>query len=220
MDQEILVDGVPVRESAFVNALRANDKHSAALLVRQLIKDTRGGTSHLGLVLLSRAFRGLILGYLRSIWFPDDPDTAAEVWNDVLLRVHTRIGDFDPSRSGFLTWLFNQARWAALDTRRKQRRLEDRMSGEEIPDQADEAVEMPHIWTNTEAAAFRRAWKGLTTTERNLLRARFIDGYGHVEIARNQLAGKIPEEHVRVYVSRAVRQFKRLLDEEEFPYEA
>jgi len=45
-------------------------------------------------------------------------EDAEEVFNDTLLAVWREVGEYDPQRARFRTWVFLQARWVALDRRR------------------------------------------------------------------------------------------------------
>jgi RNA polymerase sigma factor (sigma-70 family) len=68
-----------------------------------------------------------VVGWLEQAFFAGDFQTAEEAWNDTLYRVWSRVEKYDEARSRFTTWVWNQARYAALDLRRKRR------TGREIP---------------------------------------------------------------------------------------
>lgn len=214
-DPYLAVAGRQLLESAFIGALRRREPDATSLLIKQMRQDRiKDDGSDLGLVLLSKAFRGMILSYLNRHWFQSDPESAQEAWNDTLARVYSQIGAYDPTKSTFLTWVFNQARYAALDIRRALRRNAKGMAAQVIVERGAAHEEMESPLSVTETNALQRAWRRLGERERKLLHLRYVQGYGNVEIARNHFSGDLPEEYVRVYVGRAVRRLKKWYEEE------
>jgi RNA polymerase sigma-70 factor (ECF subfamily) len=196
-----------------IASLLNNDPEATRALVAHIKEDAaRGDEDSPGLVLFSEAFRGKILGWLQHRHFPRDPGAAEEIWNDTLLRVWTRAAEYDESRSGFLTWAMNQARWAAWDhMRRVPKRQEFAPSpGVDLRSEEDESEPL----TKHEREALLRAFARLTETQRLLVRARFVAELPHGAIARDVLGGKQSEANVRVYVNRAMAVLRRYHDEE------
>ena len=190
-------------EGDFVQALRNRDQEAEALLVDQLVSDFGEGRDR-GLVLVSRAYRSRLLSYLQRICGGDE-QAALEAWNDTLLRVHSRVATYDPSRSRFMTWVFNQGRYAALDILRRDRRF--RQAGHSH-DRSDEIFEMPAPATASERRCLMKAMSELTETERHLLTLRFVEGFQPAEIARTFGPGGIPDTQIRVYIARAVKRLR------------
>lgn len=76
-----------------------------------------------------QAFRELLVRWQRPILsfvyrMTGDADTAADLAQEVFVRVFRKIGEFRlrPGRASFSTWLFQIARNAALDQQRQRRR--------------------------------------------------------------------------------------------------
>jgi RNA polymerase sigma factor (sigma-70 family) len=240
--RRLLVGRAYVEEFAFIEALQKGELQSTRRLVAQIKDDVAGGgEDSLGVLLLSKAFRGKVLGWLEHHWFPDDPGMAEEAWNDTLVRVWTRINSYDEGKSAFRTWVWNKARYAALDLRKSASRTRETPyagdeeaelrrraeSGESRPSDrlAKELIEEAERGfdgsgeseplSGDEARALRRALGRLTKEEQRLLYLRYVLGYRNVEIAREGLAGReLPEEHVRVYVNRAAKRLCRFYEEE------
>jgi RNA polymerase sigma factor (sigma-70 family) len=210
----------------FLDALRAGDRAAGDWIVRQLLDDVAHARSDSpALLLIQLAFRGKVVGWLTRSRFAGDERLALEVWNDTLFRLWARIEKFDPGRSAFQTWVWNQAKWAALDLKRKvaqsQREI-PRGRADEVVDEsrqeqeATRAFDEPHEpLTPAEEEAVRRAMRRLAPAEQWLLRLRYVFGFEPVEIARRELAGRaLPEDHVRVYIMRARQKLARLWAEE------
>lgn len=205
----IYLAGAHLDEAVFIQEIRARDAEATRLLVAQLREDAQAENGRSpGLVALSLAIRPCITAYVQRTFFAGDPESANEAWNDTLLRVYTRIDAFDPSRASFLTWVFAQASYAAADIRRK--RLKAPADMNPISHASDDA---PNPLSQVELRALEAAFSRLTDSEQTLLRLRYVLELGNVEIARTYLADKVPEEHVRVYVSRALARLRKNFDE-------
>jgi RNA polymerase sigma factor (sigma-70 family) len=186
-------------------------------------------------MIVQRALRPKIVWWLEQKYFRRDWTRAEEAWNDALYRIWTRIEEYDASRARFVTWVWNQARWAALDLVRHHR-AESRevpFAGEEVEGTAtgdgdaiadlllraleaeSERVSTPAPLPGGEEAAIRRAFRRLSVTEQRLLWLHYVLGVPHVEIARRGLLEPpLPEEHLRVYVNRAAKRLHRFYEEE------
>jgi RNA polymerase sigma factor (sigma-70 family) len=231
----LFVGGIQVEEASFIEALRRRDLEAERRLVQQLREDFRNvDRSPRGLLLLQRAFRGSIVGWLQRDLLRGDLQTAEEAWNDALFRVWSRIEQYDEDRSRFLTWVWSQARWAALDLKRKSEARRDiPYAGEERaaePEGGDEGIDLlarslekeaarwvdePEPATRFEERAIKRALDRVTETEQWLLRLRYVHGFRNVDIARKGLLEHpLPEEHVRVYVNRAAKRLRKYYEEE------
>jgi RNA polymerase sigma factor (sigma-70 family) len=239
--RRLLVGGAYVEELEFILALHKGELEATRRLVAQIKEDVAGGgKDSLGLRLLAKAFRGRVLGWLERRWFPDDPELAKEAWNDTLWRVWSRINSYDERRSRILTWVMNQARYAALDLIKSASRKHEipyagdedaemstrGESGESRPSdllakrlieearRLDESGESEPL-TGDEVRALRRALRRLKKEEQRILYLHYVLGYRYVEIARENLVGRVlPEEHVRVYGNRAAKRLGRFYEEE------
>jgi RNA polymerase sigma factor (sigma-70 family) len=65
----------------------------------------------------SGALYGLIYKVLK------DEDKAADVMQDVFLKIWKKIGDYDTSKGSLYTWMMNIARNAAIDLYRKEKNV-------------------------------------------------------------------------------------------------
>jgi RNA polymerase sigma factor (sigma-70 family) len=210
-----------------IDALQKRDPEVVRSLVNQLARDALSGETH-GLFLLSKAFRGKVIGWLARSYFNGDYEHAEEAWNDTLLRVWRRFGSYDARKSEFVTWLFNQARYAALDllrTAKWGREVPAGRAGEdednenvldrELQAEASRSFEEPHFLTGPEERALKSALARLSSTEQRLLRLRYVLEFEPVEIARLGLIDReIPETYIRVYINRAARRLRKLYEQE------
>lgn len=197
-------------DDELLDGLRSNARDAQQELVQRIRQDKEAAnTAAPGLVLMSSAYRPRVIPFLRRLCFGRD-ENALEAWNDTLFRVWDKIETFDETKSTFRTWVFNQARYAGMAITRREGR-----QGRPVPVEQDRAEDdVPEPRTQREQRALQTGWKRLSETEQEFLKLRFIEGYEPVEIARRFLGGRIPEEHVRVYVNRAVQRLRRFYDEE------
>jgi RNA polymerase sigma factor (sigma-70 family) len=214
--------GTTHQRSQLVDKLRRGDKQATDSVVIQLRDEAADNGDAPGLFVVQLAFREPVTRWLQKKGLANEA-TVADIWNDTLLRVHLNVDAFDATRSSFRTWVFNQARYAALDYGRRSRRISDEaesLSDEMVrprrmrePASYDEDPVVERL-DEDQRKALVSAWRRLSDTERELLRLRIVDGYGNVEIARGQLEGRIPEDHVRVYFNRALRRLRQFFDDE------
>jgi RNA polymerase sigma factor (sigma-70 family) len=215
----VKVGGRPIELGALIDGLHKADPASEGLLARQLRDDEaafaarppdeRAAFHSEGLRIVNLAYRGRVTAFLRGILGKDEAGIE-ESWVRLLERVFARISQYDASRSKLRTWIFNQARYAALDYLRESRK----MSRSEGPSESVELasfVEEP--LTTHESAALRRAMARLTPTQRTLVWWRYVRGLTPVEISRAGLT-EIPEEQVRVYIARAMTSLRTYMEEE------
>lgn len=206
-----------------IKGLRQNHPHHTKLVVDELLasrKATMDGLACMQLIPL--AFRDQILGYLEARTFEGRPELANEAWNDALYRVYERIESYDSSRSKLRTWIFNQARWAALAVLRRELRarlvptedLADELADTEERTSVGVEEEVAEKPTKRELGALRRAHRRLTETQQVLLELRFLEDCPYEVIARDKLLAGIPVEHLPVYANRAKDKLARFFAEE------
>ena len=115
-----------------------------------------------------------------------DADDAEDVTQAVLLRVHTRIGEFD-GRSSLATWLYRITSNACVELHRRRsawRRLRDRWSnhaassGTLIPDALD------HIASERTVEIIRKMMTTLSGKQRAAVDLVDLQGYEPIEAAR------------------------------------
>jgi RNA polymerase sigma factor (sigma-70 family) len=160
--------------------------------------------------LFAKAFRGKLFAFLVRDFFEGDEQTALDAWNETLYRVRTRVGSFEPSRSAFRTWAWNQARYAALSLRRNWRRWRE-MQG--LTDVTDPLADVGDPITAAEQAALYRAFSRLRPRERLLLFYRFVLEWKPRELAA-ELFTEMSAGQIRVAVHRAVERARRFYLEE------
>jgi RNA polymerase sigma factor (sigma-70 family) len=204
---KVFFGGLTLDDIEAAEAIRRRDPSVTRALVEQIRADAAARVDRSeGLVVLSVVLRSYIVAYLRKHHFRGDDSTVEEVWNDTLLRVYTRIEAFDEHRGSFLTWVFSQATYAAADARRRLRTPADSVATSTYDEQ-------PEPMSDAEHRALTHAFARLSVAEQRLLRLRYVFEFRNVEIARERLAGEIPEEHVRVYVNRALTRLRAFFDE-------
>jgi DNA-directed RNA polymerase specialized sigma24 family protein len=77
------------------------------------------------------------------------------------------------------------------------------------------AVDSADILTRGEKEALRRAFRRLRPAQRELLWWRYIEGWTPTQIARLKLEGAVPDNHVKVYVARAVSKLAAVYEDEQ-----
>jgi RNA polymerase sigma-70 factor, ECF subfamily len=170
----------------------------------------RQNSTSIGLTLLIRAFQGPVCRFI-AVHVANADDVEA-LWEQTLERSWARLDSFDPRRSKLRTWLYNQAHYAMLDYHRERQRLREHPPLHEVP--LDSLSDLTEPLTATEASALKRAFRRLSSTERLLLWARYVEGCPPSKISDAYLDGSIPSHHVKVYVARAAARLRRLFDEE------
>ncbi len=189
-------------------AFRSREAWAVACVHQMVLRDIE---PYPGLCLLAAVLRGPILRYLHR-WFQGDQEAAIEAWNDTLFRIHSRVESFDSEKKSFVGWCYDQARYAALDLLRGMKRERSLPIGE-LPDMRDPlSDDFPEPLTGRQERSLQAAWRRLTSTEQKLLRLRYVMGHSNREIADAVMPGR--EEHVRVYVNRALRRLRRFFEEE------
>lgn len=138
-----------------------------------------------------------------------DRGLAEDVQQEVFLEVWRRAEQYDPSRSGLLTWIMTIARSRAIDALRKRTpeprdpelaaRLVDREGGGGSPDVLLDRWQVAHLLERIPA------------DEATLLRMRFYEDRSQREIAE---ATGIPLGTVKMRMVQAFRRLRALLDEE------
>jgi RNA polymerase sigma-70 factor (ECF subfamily) len=135
-----------------------------------------------------------------------NPQVAAELLQDVFVRVWERIGTFK-GQSSFGTWLHRLAINVVLEAGRKGRRRRARVTGV-----ADLSVDPPDHPSATVDPGVRidleHALASLPQLPRQVFTLHDIEGYPHAEIAN--ILGMV-EPTVRSHLFRARRQLRGLL---------
>ena len=138
-----------------------------------------------------------------------DRGAAEEVQQQVFLEIWRRADRFDPERGKLLTWVMTIARSRAIDHLR--RRVPEPID----PNAAAAAADAPSGGGEIEALAdqwrMRALLDRLPTTEADLLRLRFYDGFSQSEIAARE---DIPLGTVKTRMISGLRRLREMIEEE------
>lgn len=143
--------------------------------------------------------------YSIALHHTGDPSAAADVTQDVFLRLFSRIGQFRGD-CAFTTWLFRIVVNAALDHRRARRRLAP--LDEAAPRAVLPAVQVVRLEQQERSAHVRAALATLRPRLRIALVMRYVEGLSYDEIAA--VLGSSPGT-VASRLSRAHAAFARAL---------
>jgi RNA polymerase sigma-70 factor (ECF subfamily) len=127
-----------------------------------------------GLSYLYTRYSGPVYSYVCSI--VRDRDDAADVTQQVFLKLITAFPQYDPQRARFAPWILRVARNAAIDWLRESRSVVS----------ATEAVEVAHddAATHNDREVLRHALAKLTASQRTVLFLREHVGLPAGEVAR------------------------------------
>jgi|SRR6185312_10283318 len=200
----------PNEAASLARALQQQEP-SATCQIVTLLRSSGPGRDR-ALEIVAAAFEPYLTAFIRRR-LAGSEDDVVEVWTDVLVRVYERIGKFDSAQSAFRTWVFNQAHYAVIDFRRAATRLDIPVGAPTHEERGNlETFAIPR--TKEERAALASAMRRLSTTERQLLWARHVEGLLPSEIAEKRLNGSVPSAHVRVYASRAADRLRAFYESE------
>ena len=140
----------------------------------------------------------------------DDDALADDLTAQTFERAMARIGNYDPTRGPFASWLFGIARNAVNDLYRRRKRFPwlslDFFQQDAAPEPDPEAT---LIGQETEAELVAALAK-LDRRERDVLGLKFAGELTNREIAT--LTG-LRESHVGVILFRAIRKLRRMMEE-------
>lgn len=150
--------------------------------------------------LANRVF-GVALAILR------DRAAAADVVQDVFLRLWLRAGQFDPARGNAEAWLLTISRYAALDAARLRGRemaTDDPLLG----DIAVDPVALDRLDGQENSASLRRCLGQLDPRYRAGIVLAFIHGLSHVEVAEHL---SLPLGTVKSQIRRALLSLRECM---------
>ena len=214
-DYQLRLMGSLVGAGEFHARVARRDPALEQLIVSQIIADkTAASRTSDGLIAVDLAWRRAVQGYLVQEFFRSTPDSAEPVWNDTLRRVFDNIDKFDSRLSRFTTWVFNQARYAALDHVRRTKRAERELrSLVADPTSVGASESEPLLVGVRERSALRRALRKLSALDRELIRLRFIEDMTYDEVYE-ELGGRVKRDHVRIAMARATTRFRTAASKE------
>lgn len=131
-----------------------------------------------------------------------------DVLQDVVLRIWQQdLARFDPSRSGFLTWVSRRLGWhLATSVRRSRRNRIDELDDAELEEVVDEGRDPPSL------LAARDAERALLALPRHVVELVDMDEQARTAVTRCGLEGATLTEvarEMRVHVSNACRARQR-----------
>lgn len=183
------------------------------LIYQQLLADATSDASHSeGLLAISVLWERPVCRRIISRYIADE-EGQEEAWKEALYLIYSRVAGFDPTRSRFGTWVFNQGKYAALNEKRRRARdrRRDRAASEYIE---NEIIEFDiSDWSDRERKAAFRAMKRLTENERIMIEQRVLLDASYEEIFE-ELGGSVKRDHIRIYVGRAIERLKKFCAEE------
>ena len=146
-----------------------------------------------------------------------DPVFAEEVVQEVFLALWKDPTKFDPSRSGFLSWLLAATHHRAVDAVRREQTVRSRRAS--LAEEADyytaaPAADMPPVedaaWAGLRGERVRKALSTLPPPQREALVLAYYAGYTQSEIAERTGA---PLGTVKTRMLAGMRRMRGLLDE-------
>ena len=145
-----------------------------------------------------------------------DPVSAEEVVQEVFLALWKDSTKFDPSRSGFPSWLLAATHHKAVDAVRREQTVRSRRAS--LADEADDYVAasaaLPPVedaaWAGLRGERVRKALSSLPTPQREALVLAYYAGYTQAEIAERT---GTPVRTVERRIRAGMRKLARLLDE-------
>ena len=152
-------------------------------------------------------YAGALLTVIQAI--VPNQQAAEEVLQDVLLKIWHNIGQYDPEKSRFFTWMARIARNQAIDrTRSKGYRQDGKTDGLGGSVAKDKLLSteptMEHI-------GVRKLLNQLDDNHRSLIELLYLGGYTQQEAADKL---NIPLGTVKTRSRRAILQLRKLLDNE------
>ncbi len=149
---------------------------------------------------LVRRWAGPVSGYARRV--TGDADTAAELTQDIWLRVVRGVGRVDDT-SRFRSWLFGIAHRAFADQLRRKYRAAQPLPAEDDVADADAGE------AEFDVAAVERGLARLAPVEREILTLFYLEELAIDEVATSL---SIPTGTVKSRLHRARKQLRRELD--------
>lgn len=120
----------------------------------------------------SGALYGVIYKVLRN------EEIAADVMQEVFVKIWRKINDYDPARGRLFTWMMNIARNSSIDQLRK-----DKYSLDDIEDHVQEVDRLTQHQPNTNTIDLRDMMQKLRPERQVLLDLVYLQGYTQEEAA-------------------------------------
>lgn len=139
-----------------------------------------------------------------------DAGLAADAVQEAFLQVWQHAAAFDAARGRPRTWLISLVRYRALDLIRRRSR-EVPAADPHPDDPADESPDvLETLSRHREAEALRRCLETLAPARRSLIRAAFLDGLSHQDLAARL---KAPLGTVKSWIRRSLAALRECLEQ-------
>lgn len=137
-----------------------------------------------------------------------DRDEAADLAQEVFIRVHSRLGSFR-GESRFSTWLYQVTRSVAINRGESNRRRSSPLTGlDSAPEMADPLPDAQEVLARAEAAGeLRAAMEELEPLEAKVLYLHFADGLTLPRIT--ELLGLDNRSGAKAFIVSATRKLRR-----------
>jgi RNA polymerase sigma-70 factor (ECF subfamily) len=171
----------------------------------QLMERVRSDATGDALRSLYRTYAGELLGF--ALGALDDRQTAEEIVQETFTRAWRHADRYDPKRGSVRTWLYQIARNAIIDTRRRSAVRPGLASREPDPDREGGGLSIERAMLGWQVAA---ALERLSPEHRQVVRLAHVQGLSVREIAD---ACGLPEGTVKSRTWYALRSLRLTLEE-------
>lgn len=152
-------------------------------------------------------FQRPLFGYLGRMGLPQA--VAEEIAQETFLRAWQNLGQYDPQRAAFSTWLFTIARRLALNELERTANRHETSADDTLPDATDPAPLPPEQLSQQERQQrLQAALRRLPLTERSCLALAYQQGLDMKTIAHIEGCN---EAAIKVRLHRARKQLRQWL---------
>ncbi|MEM8918012.1 MAG: sigma-70 family RNA polymerase sigma factor [Pseudomonadota bacterium] len=163
--------------TATVNALPGRGTQDAALMQRIVKSSDRTALEN-----IAGHYAPRLKAWL--MYRGEQPSTAEDIAQDVIIQVWTKADKFDPAKGTFSAWVFRMTRNCWIDHKRKHDRLQP-TAPDVMSVMADAAVEGADVAMdeNETAEAVQAELAKLPLDQKQMLHLAFFEGLSHSQIA-------------------------------------
>jgi RNA polymerase sigma-70 factor (ECF subfamily) len=174
----------------------------------QLMERLRSDSTGEALRTLYRAYAGELLGFALNAL--SDRETAEEIVQETFTRAWRHAERYEPARGSVRTWLYQIARNAIIDQRRRTSARPTIARGAEDEDRLEDIAGGPSVEQAMLGWQVAAALDRLTPEHRQVIRMAHVRGMSVREIAQ---ACGLPEGTVKSRTWYALRSLRLVLDE-------
>jgi RNA polymerase sigma-70 factor (ECF subfamily) len=175
--------------------------------IAAIIERIRAGERTAFAELLHR-FQRPLFSFLGRMGLAQGP--AEEVAQETFLRAWRKLGDYDPQRGEFSTWLFTLARNLAINELTRASHRNEVAMGDDVPDAAcDRAQPLASLLQDERKRHLHEALRRLPLDDRSALALAYNDDLALADVARIEGCS---EGAVKTRLHRAKRKLRELLE--------